>query len=74
MSVLVIGEGALAGRACRQLTSEGHSVTHLGKAGDRELSAALDGGVSAVAVLLHDDTSAIRYVLAVEHLRPGMRI
>jgi voltage-gated potassium channel Kch len=74
MSVLVIGEGALAGRACRQLTSEGHSVKHLGKAGDRDLAAALEGGIASVAVLLHDDTTAIRYVLAVEHIRPGVRI
>jgi Trk K+ transport system NAD-binding subunit len=72
--VVVIGQGALAGRACRQLTSEGHEVNHLGNAGDRELAAALDTSVSAVAVLLHDDTTAIRYVLAVEHIRPGVRI
>ena len=74
MSVVVIGDGALAGRACRQLTSEGHVVNHLRYAGDRELAVALAEETDAVAVLLHDDTSAIRYVLAVEHLRPGVRI
>lgn len=74
MSIVIIGHGALAGRACRQLTGEGHVVDHLRTAGDRELASALSEQVSAVAVLLHDDTSAIRYVLAVEHLRPGTRI
>ncbi|MCU0278974.1 MAG: NAD-binding protein [Candidatus Nanopelagicales bacterium] len=74
MSVVVIGEGGLAGRACRQLTSEGHTVNHLRDAGDRELEVALGQQVDAVAVLLHDDTSAIRYVLAVAHIRPGVRI
>ena len=74
MSVVVIGEGTLAGRACRQLTSEGHTVNHLRGAGDKELEVALAAQVKAVAVLLHDDTSAIRYVLAVEHIRPGVRI
>jgi hypothetical protein len=70
----VIGDGALAGRACRQLTAEGHAVTHLRKAGDKELSVALTQSVTAVAVLLHDDTAAIRYVLAIEHIRPATRI
>ena len=74
MSIVVIGEGALAGRACRQLTSEGHTVNHLRGAGDKELAVALGEAVTAVAVLLHEDTAAIRYVLAVEHLRPGTRI
>lgn len=74
MSVVVIGDGALAGRACRQLSSEGHVVNHLRNAGDKELAVALGASVEAVAVLLHDDTVAIRYVLAVEHIRPGMRI
>lgn len=74
MSVVVIGDGALAGRACRQLSSEGHVVNHLRGAGDKELAVALAERVNAVAVLLHDDTEAIRYVLAVEHLRPGTRI
>lgn len=74
MSVVVIGDGALAGRACRQLSSEGHVVNHLRGAGDKELRVALAERVTAVAVLLHDDTAAIRYVLAVEHLRPGTRV
>lgn len=74
MSVVVIGDGALAGRACRQLSSEGHVVNHLRGAGDKELEIALAERVTAVAVLLHDDTEAIRYVLAVEHLRAGTRI
>lgn len=74
MSVVIIGDTALAGRACRQLTAEGHVVNHLRVAGDRELAVALGQAVSAVAVLLHDDTAAIRYVLAIEHIRPGTRI
>ena len=74
MSVVVVGDGSLAGRACRQLTAEGHVVNHLRRAGDKDLAVALGQETDAVAVLLHDDTEAIRYVLAVEHLRPGVRI
>ena len=44
------------------------------RAGDTELARALNLKIDAVAVLLHDDTEAIRYVLTVEHLRPGLRI
>lgn len=49
-------------------------VNHLRRAGDQDLSVALAEQVDAVAVLLHDDTAAIRYVLAVAHIRPGVRI
>lgn len=74
MSLVLIGDNTLAGRTCRQLTAEGHTVNHVRRAGDRALAKALSEQIDAVAVLLHDDTEAIRYVLTVEHLRPGLRI
>ena len=42
--------------------------------GDAQLREALTGDVTDVAVLIHDDTAAIRYVLAIEHLRSGIDI
>ena len=74
MSILIIGDDALAGRACLQLSKEGRTVIHLALPGDAELHRVLTDEVTDVAVLIHDDTAAIRYVLAIEHVRPGIDI
>ncbi len=74
VSILIIGDDALAGRACLQLSAEGRTVIHLARPGDAQLREALTGDVTDVAVLIHDDTAAIRYVLAIEHLRSGIDI
>lgn len=71
---LVIGHTGIAARACRELTAEGRSVTHMLTPSDDALREALDQDVDAVIVLFHDDTLAIRYVLTIEHSRPGVPI
>lgn len=69
---VVIGSTLEAVRTCAALQVEGSEVVHLRAPGDRELALALAGDVSGLAVLLHDDTQALRYCLAAEHLRPGI--
>jgi hypothetical protein len=56
---------------CAALSHRGDTVVHLGSPTDSELGAALVD-VDDLAVLLHDDTAALRYCLAAEHLRPGL--
>lgn len=71
MTLLIIGDTSIAGRACLQLAAFGHDIRHLPAPSDTEVHEALTSDtISGVAVLLHDDTASIRYVLAVEHLRP----
>ena len=75
MTLLIIGDTSFAGRACLQLAAFGHEVQHLPAPSDTAVHDALASDkVSGVAVLLHDDTASIRYVLAVEHLRPGIPV
>lgn len=75
MSVVIIGDTSIAGRACVKLSAVDQPVRHLRRPGDAALHEAVtDPGVRGVAVLLHDDIAAARYVLAVEHLRPRIPI
>lgn len=68
---LVIGQTAEARQTCAALSDRGDVVVHLGAPTDGELGEALRD-VDDLAVLLHDDTAALRYCLAAEHLRPGL--
>ncbi|MGP3950792.1 NAD(P)-binding protein [Streptomyces sp. 7N604] len=70
---VVIG-GDVAGRACGSLRSAGHFVHHLGRPTDAELRRVLDEEVAGVAILLDDDVEALRYALAVEHIRPAVTL
>jgi len=49
-------------------------VVHLLNPSDVELRAHLDSSFDAVAVLVRGDVTALRYVLLVEHIRPGVRL
>lgn len=71
---LVIGTTPEASRTCAALTARGAEVLHLGSPTDSELADALRSDVTGLVVLLHDDTQALRYCLAAEHLRPGLPI
>lgn len=72
--VLVIGADDVGRRVCSLLRQAGQPVVHLDLPTDAELQAALQGPMSAVAVLLHDDIRALRYSLLVEHAKPGVRL
>lgn len=69
---LVLGATGEARRTCAALDRLGDEVIHLEAPTDRELAAVLADGVDSLAVLLHDDTAALRYCLAAEHLSPGL--
>lgn len=71
---VILGDTQIAGRACAALTELGHSLDHALRPSQDELRAALSTPVDGVIVLFHDDPTAMRYVLAVEHLRPGVPI
>ena len=71
---LVIGEIALARRICGQLGRLSGEVIHLRQPDDDELLAAMSTKPLAVAVAFHDDVAALRYALAVAHIRPGTHI
>ncbi len=71
---LVLGATGEARRTCAALAALGDEVVHLEGPTDRELAAVLAGGIDSMAVLLHDDTAALRYCLAAEHLSPGIKM
>lgn len=69
---VLIGTTPEAARTCAALLDRGAAVVHLDAPTDAQLAEALAGEVASVIVLLHDDTQALRYCLAAEHLRPGI--
>jgi hypothetical protein len=69
---VVVGTTHEAAFTCAALQDLGLVVTHLPSPTDAELAQALTGQVDSVTVLLHNDTHALRYCLAAEHLRPGV--
>jgi Trk K+ transport system NAD-binding subunit len=71
---LVIGDTETARRACASLTQSGCRLIHLHAPNDAELRDALDRAVDGVAVLLWDDIAALRYCLAVHHIRPATNL
>ena len=72
--VIVIGSTDVGRRTCAVLQEQGLNVVHLMQPTDAELHELLAGDVSGVAVMLHDDIEALRYSLAIEHIRPGVRL
>jgi hypothetical protein len=70
----VIGDTREARRTCAVLTSLGHDVRHLEAPTDHRLAAVLTPDVASLNVLLHSDTSVLRYCLAAEQLRPGLQM
>ncbi|MFD9218570.1 NAD-binding protein [Streptomyces sp. NPDC060064] len=70
---VVIGSD-MARRVCGVLQSAGHLVCHLDRPGDEDLRRALRREVAGVAVLLDDDVESLRYALAVEHIRPNVKL
>jgi voltage-gated potassium channel Kch len=71
---LVIGDLEVTRITCAALAKRGAEVVHVLQPTDVELRAPLTGAVDAVAVLVRGDVTALRYVLLVEHIRPGVRL
>lgn len=71
---VVIGRTPEAVRTCVTLRRSNALVTHLQEPTEAELATALAGAVDGMAVLVHDDTQALRYCLAAEHMKPGLRM
>ncbi|MFC5034004.1 NAD-binding protein [Streptomyces sp. DSM 41987] len=67
---VVIGATSLARRVCAALGR--HRTRHLPEPDDHELAQATADGPPGVAVLVHDDVSALRYALAVRHVHPDV--
>ncbi|MFE1774396.1 NAD-binding protein [Streptomyces sp. NPDC059008] len=73
-AIVVIGATTLARRVCASLREAGRPVGHLAAPDDQDLRRALAVRPSAVAVLVGDDLSALRYALAVRHVCDTVRI
>lgn len=74
MRALVIGDLEATRATCSMLAARGIEVVHLPGPGDAELRERLDDSFEAVAVLVRRDVTALRYVLLIESLRPGIRL
>ncbi|WP_407551099.1 NAD-binding protein [Streptomyces sp. Pv4-95] len=72
--MVVIGATTLARRVCAALRESGRPVRHLAAPDDQELRHALAARPAGVAVLVGDDLSALRYALAVRHVRDSVEI
>lgn len=70
--LVVVGSTPEARRTCAELAGQGIDVVALELPTDDELAAVLASGADGLAVLLHDDTEALRYCLSAEHARPGI--
>lgn len=73
-TTLVIGSLEIARRTCAVLRARGQRVIHLLQPTDTDIRAALSAGVTAVAVLVRGDVTALRYALFVEHLLPEVAL
>jgi hypothetical protein len=73
-SFVVIGDSETARRACASLSEAGRRVCHLRNPSDDVLHEHLAQPTDGVAVLLWDDIAALRYCLAVHHIRPDVRL
>lgn len=74
MRALVIGDLDVTRATCAMLADLGIEVAHLLHPTDVELRERLDSSFDAVAVLVRGDVTALRYVLLVEQIRPGVRL
>ncbi|GAB2521234.1 potassium channel family protein [Nocardiopsis aegyptia] len=73
-SFVIVGDTNLARRVCASLRQEASTVQHLARPGDEDLREAMATPHDAVAVLLHEDAAALRYALAVAHMRADVPI
>lgn len=71
---LVIGDLEVARVTCALLAERQVEVVHLLQPSDTVLRHELDASFDAVAVLVRGDVTALRYVLLVEQIRPGVRL
>jgi voltage-gated potassium channel Kch len=71
---LVIGDLEVTRATCAMLADRGIDVLHLLHPTDVELRERLDTSFDAVAVLVRGDVTALRYVLLVEQIKPGVRL
>ena len=72
--ILVIGATDIGRRACAALQDRNVDVLHLANSQDSELHELLSDDITGVAIMLHNDIEALRYSLAIEHIRPGIRL
>lgn len=73
-TVLVIGLTDVGRRTCAALAQHQIRVIHLANPSDVELNQVLAQSIEGVAVMLHNDIEALRYCLAIEHIKPGVRL
>lgn len=71
---LIVGDTRLARRVCASFDPGTIVVDHLREPTDADLRTALAHRPAAVAVLVHDDVTALRYALAIAHLAPETRL
>lgn len=74
MRALVIGDLEVTRVTCAMLEQQDVEVVHLLQPSDTELRAQLVSDVDSIAVLVRGDVTALRYVLLVEQIRPGVRL
>lgn len=74
MRALVIGDLEVTRATCAMLAQRGVDVVHLMQPSDLELRTRFDADIESVAVLVRGDVTALRYVLLVEQIRPGVRL
>ncbi len=72
--ILVIGDLEATRLVCTLLGEEGAHPLHLLAPGEDDLTLALSEPVDGVAVVVRGDVLALRYVLLVAHLAPGVPV
>lgn len=70
----MIGDLEVTRATCALLRQRHVDVVHLLQPSDLELRSHFSADIEAVAVLVRGDASALRYVLLVEQIRPGVRL
>ena len=74
MKVLVIGFTDAGRRTCAAFENQNVDVVHVANPTDVQLKEILENGVDGVAVMLHNDIEVLRYSLAIEHIKPGIKL
>ncbi|MFI5717783.1 hypothetical protein [Nocardia sp. NPDC051750] len=69
-TTLVIGSLEIARGTCAALRAHEQRVIHLLQPTETDIRAAISAGVTAVAIVVRGDVTALRYALFVEHLLP----
>jgi len=73
-TTLVIGDLEATRLTCELLRQDGRATVHLAAPTDRQIAEVLGSPMHSVVVIVHSDVQALRYVLVVEHLQPGIRL